>query len=59
MLSKHEEHQCKECHLKLSTFMELLKHIANEHCKEQCEEHRIEYEDDELNKLEEFLVNKK
>ena len=58
MIAKHEEHQCKECHLKLSTFMELLKHIANEHCKEQCEEQGIEYEDDELNKLEELLVNK-
>ena len=26
--AKHEEHQCKKCNVNLSSFMELLKHIA-------------------------------
>ena len=39
---KHEEHPCKECQEKLSSFTELLKHIAKYHCKEQS---NIECED--------------
>ena len=38
MVTKHEEHQCKECKEKLPTFMELLKHIAKQHSPDQCEE---------------------
>ena len=31
MLTKHEEHQCKECQEKLPTFMDLLKHVTKLH----------------------------
>ena len=35
MVTKHSEHPCKECKEKLPTFMDLLKHVAKHHCKEQ------------------------
>ena len=45
MVTTHEEHQCKECQEKCSTFIELLKHISKQHCKEkdeiQCKEDDI------------------
>ena len=31
ILTKHDEHVCKECPEKLSSFMELLKHVAKHH----------------------------
>ena len=37
MLAKHEDHMCKECQEKFSSFMELLKHVANHHHKEEIE----------------------
>ena len=37
MITTHQEHQCKECQEKCSTFMELLKHISKQHCKEKDE----------------------
>ena len=36
-LAKHEEHVCKECEKKFSSFMELLKHVANQHHKDEGE----------------------
>ena len=41
MIAKHEEHQCKDCHVNLSSFMELMKHIAKHHCKEDSEDEEI------------------
>ena len=40
---KYEEHSCKECKEKLSSFTELIKHIAKYHCKDQG---KVESEDD-------------
>ena len=34
MITKHEEHPCKECDMKLTTFMDLLQHVAKHHLKE-------------------------
>ena len=34
MLSTHGDHTCNECKEKLTTFMELLKHVAKHHYKE-------------------------
>ena len=47
MITTHQEHPCKECKEKLPTFMELLKHVAKHHCKEQDKE---EAEDDIIEK---------
>ena len=45
MVTTHAEHQCKECQEKCSSFMELLKHISKQHCKEKdgslCEDDEI------------------
>ena len=38
MITKHEEHVCKDCNEKLSTFMALLKHIAEYHSQEPSED---------------------
>ena len=35
MLNKHEGHQCKECNKKLSTIVDLLKHVSTYHYQEQ------------------------
>ena len=35
---KHEDHMCKECNMKVPSFMGLLKHIAEEHGKEEVNE---------------------
>ena len=62
----------KECHVKLSSFMEFIKHIAKNHVKEQSEDEEIkgqkEKQDDEDEKvshldlteswLDEFLIKK-
>ena len=37
MITKHQEHPCKECKKKFSTFMELLNHVAKYHFQEQGE----------------------
>ena len=37
MITKHSEHQCKECAEKFPTFIELLKHVSNQHFEEQGE----------------------
>ena len=47
MITTHQEHPCKDCKEKLSTFMQLLKHVAKHHCKEQDKE---EAEDDIIEK---------
>ena len=45
MVATLEENQCQECQEKRSTFMEFLKRISNQHCKEkdeiQCKEDDI------------------
>ena len=38
ILTKHKEHQCKECQLKLPRFMNLLSHIAKQHFEEKIED---------------------
>ena len=38
MITKHESHKCKECKEELSTFMELLRHVAKHRSKEKEEE---------------------
>ena len=50
MVTKHDEHQCKECKEKLPTFMELLKHIAKQHSPDQGEEKENPSKDDEIHK---------
>ena len=46
MLTKHTDHQCKQCQEKLPAFKHLLKHVGKDHYKDQsepqetiCEEH--------------------
>ena len=41
MIAKHEEQQCKECHVNLSSLMELMKHISKNNCKEHSENEGI------------------
>ena len=42
MLTKHDQHQCKECEEKLPNFMQLMKHFAKHHTKNQGEiENRV------------------
>ena len=48
MLSKHKEHQCKECNKKLSTLVELLKHVSKCHYQEQNEVQEEQTEDREV-----------
>ena len=59
MLSKHEEHQCKECNKKLSTLVELLKHVSKYHYQEQNEVQEEQTEDGEvkLSKIEDEEVS--
>ena len=47
ILTKHDQHQCKECPEKLSNFMKLLKHVAEHHNKDQ-QAHDGRSEDDEI-----------
>ena len=47
MVTTHEEHQCKECKEKCSTFMELLKHISKQH---YLDKEGIQCEDDDIGK---------
>jgi hypothetical protein len=42
MLTQHQDHACKECKEIFSSFMELLKHVADQHFKEQNEVENIE-----------------
>ena len=37
MITKHSEDQCKECAEKFPTFIELLKHVLNQHFEGQGE----------------------
>ena len=32
-ITEHEDHTCKECKDKLPSFMDLMKHVAEHHCK--------------------------
>ena len=41
MITKHKDHVCKECKERLPSFMELLKHVAEQHAKETSEEKEI------------------
>ena len=38
MNTMHEEHQCKECREKLPSFMDLLKHVSENHFRDQDEQ---------------------
>ena len=38
MITKHKDHTCKECQHKLTSFMDLLKHVAEQHGREAAEE---------------------
>ena len=38
MITKHQDHVCKECNKNLPSFMDLLKHVAKEHAKERSGE---------------------
>ena len=40
MLTKHEDHQSKECQHNSPTFMELLKHVAMNHFEEDITEEK-------------------
>ena len=40
MITKHKEHQCKECQMQLPLFVDLLAQIAKQHFKEQSEVRR-------------------
>ena len=50
MLTNHEDHQFKECQEKLPTFMELLKHVAKHHFKDQGNIEDLNSEEDECDK---------
>ena len=39
---KHEGDMCKECHINIPSFMGLLKHIAEEHGKEEMKDEDME-----------------
>ena len=56
MITKHSEHQCKEWDDKFLTFMELLKHVSNQHFKEQFE---VQDEDNEIQKQGEHKEKKR
>ena len=58
ILTKHEHHQCKECQENLPNFMQLLKHIADNHNKDQSETKDLK-ERDEIEELEEELSSLK
>ena len=47
IVTKHEEHQCKECKEKLPSFMDLLKHVSKHHFKDE-DEKKLNAEQDEL-----------
>ena len=53
MLSNHGDHSCSECKEKLPTFMELLKHVAQNHYKEGDPHEKIT-EDDATGNIEEI-----
>ena len=53
MLSKHETHQCKDCHEKLPNSIQLLKHVAKQHTDYQSKTNVKEaLEKDPLGELE-------
>ena len=37
IITKHQDHVCKECKEKLPSFMDLLKHVSTHHVEEPCE----------------------
>ena len=41
MITQHEDHVCKEGKQKLPTFMDLLKHISNNHAKNPSKEDEL------------------
>ena len=47
IVTKCEEHQCMECKEKLSSFMDLLKHVLKHHVKDQNEQ-KLKAKQDEL-----------
>ena len=50
MLSKHEIHQCKDCHKELPNSMQLLKHVAKHHTDIQSKTKDIQLEEEALEK---------
>ena len=52
IITKHEVHTYKECQEKLSSFMELLKHVAKYHSKEPKEEKDIKHKGEKDNQNE-------
>ena len=46
MITNHSHHKCKECHQNMPSFMELLKHVAKHHCKEQNDKNDEKFKDD-------------
>ena len=59
MLTKHKGHQCKECNKKLSTLVDLLKHVSTCHYQEQndVQEEQTENGEVKLSKIEEQEVS--
>ena len=57
IITNHEDHHCKECQEKLPTFMELLKHVAKHHCKEQVDRHEGNSVEDAFVKPKDSLFN--
>ena len=57
-ITNHEDHDCKECHKKVPSSMELLKHVAKHHCKEHVNIHERNRVEDAVEKCEESLFNK-
>ena len=48
IIIKHDHHQCKECEEKLSNFMQILKHIAQHHTKNQSETQALQLDKEEV-----------
>ena len=46
MITNHSHHECKECHQNMPSVMELLKHVAKHHCKEQNDKNDEKFKDD-------------
>ena len=58
MVANHAQHKCKECQEELPSFMELLKHVAKQHFKEQSDTNDNKSEDDMFVEIEESYIHK-
>ena len=48
MVTRHNDYHCKECDMKLPTFLHLLKHVLENHFKDQREIKEDNSKDDDI-----------